>query len=97
MPITKKDEETYSREFWLFIGALVLTIACVQILATTSVPVFNRIFGTEIAPPPNVIAHYNKWQVPFFVIIAIISAFSQFLKYKKTDSRKFFISLVVSL
>jgi cytochrome c-type biogenesis protein CcmF len=97
MPITKKDEETYSREFWLFIGALVLTIACVQILATTSVPVFNRIFGTSIAPPPNVIAHYNKWQVPFFVIIAIISAFSQFLKYKKTDSRKFFISLAVSL
>lgn len=96
MPITKKDEETYSREFWLFIGALVLTIACVQIIATTSVPVFNAIFGTKIAPPPNVIEHYNKWQVPFFVVIAIISAFSQFLKYKKTDSRKFFISLGVS-
>ena len=97
MPITKKDEETYSREFWLFIGALVLTIACVQIIATTSVPVFNAIFGTEIAPPPDVIEHYNKWQVPFFVIIALISAFSQFLKYKKTDSKKFFISLAVSL
>ncbi len=97
MPITKKDEETYSREFWLFIGALVLTIACVQIIATTSIPVFNTIFGTELAPPADVITHYNKWQVPFFVVIALISAFSQFLKYKKTDSRKFFISLAVSL
>ena len=97
LPITKKDEETYSREFWLFIGALVISIACLQILASTSVPVFNAIFGTEIAPPANVIAHYNKWQVPFAVVIAFISAFSQFLKYKKTDPKKFFISISVSL
>lgn len=97
LPITKKDEETYSREFWLFIGALVLSIAGIQILASTSVPVFNAIFGTEIAPPPNVIAHYNKWQVPFAVVIAFISAFAQFLKYKKTDPKKFFISISISL
>lgn len=97
LPITQKDEETYSREFWLFIGALVLSIACIQILATTSIPVFNKIFGTEIAPPPDVIQHYNKWQVPFAVVIAIISAFSQYLKYKKTDPRKFYISIAVSL
>ena len=97
LPITKKDEETYSREFWLFIGALVLSVTCIQILATTSVPVFNAIFGTKIAPPPNVIEHYNKWQVPFAVVIAFISAFSQFLKYKKTDMKKFYISISVSL
>ena len=97
LPITKKDEETYSREFWLFIGALVISIACLQILATTSVPVFNAIFGTEIAPPADVIAHYNKWQVPFAVVIAFISAFAQYLKYKKTDPKKFFISISVSL
>jgi cytochrome c-type biogenesis protein CcmF len=97
LPITKKDEETYSREFWLFIGSLVISIAALQILATTSVPVFNAVFGTEIAPPPNVIAHYNKWQVPIAVVIAIISAFSQYLKYKKTDPKKFFISISVSL
>ena len=97
MPITKKDEETYSREFWLFIGSLVLTVACVQIIATTSIPVFNRIFGTEIAPPTELVQHYNKWQLPFAVVIALISVFSQFLKYKNTDPRKFFISIAVSL
>lgn len=97
LPITQKDEETYSREFWLFIGALVLSVACIQILATTSVPVFNAIFGTEIAPPPNVIQHYNKWQVPFAVVVAFISAFSQYLKYKKTDAKKFYISIAISL
>jgi cytochrome c-type biogenesis protein CcmF len=97
LPITRKDEETYSREFWLFIGALVLTVACVQIVATTSIPVFNALFNTKIAPPAEVIQHYNKWQVPFAVVIAIISGFSQYLKYKNTDSRKFYISIVVSL
>jgi len=96
LPITKKDEDTYSREFWLFIGAIVLVVSCIQIIATTSIPVFNSIFGTQIAPPTNVIQHYNKWQIAFAFTIATISAFSQFLKYKKTDVRKFYISLAVT-
>lgn len=96
-PITKKDEDTYSREFWLFIGAIVLSVSCIQIIATTSIPVFNKIFGTDIAPPTDVIQHYNKWQLAFFVVVAILSAFTQFMKYKKTDSKKFFISITVSL
>lgn len=97
LPITKKDEETYSREFWLFIGALVLTVACVQIIATTSIPVFNAVFGTKVAPPTEIVQHYNKWQLPFAIVIAIISGFTQFLKYKNTDPKKFFISISVSL
>jgi cytochrome c-type biogenesis protein CcmF len=96
LPITKKDEDTYSREFWLFIGAIVLVVSCIQIIATTSIPVFNSIFGTEIAPPTNVIQHYNKWQIAFAFTIATISAFSQLLKYKKTDVRKFYLSLLVT-
>lgn len=97
LPITKKDEDTYSREFWLFIGALVLSVACIQIIATTSIPVFNAVFGTKVAPPADVIKHFNKWQAPFAIVIAIISAFTQFLKYKKTDIRKFYVSVVVSV
>lgn len=96
LPITKKDEDTYSREFWLFIGAITLSVSCIQIIATTSIPVFNSIFGTEVAPPTDVIQHYNKWQVSFAVAVAIISAFSQFLKYKKTEVRRFYISIAVS-
>jgi cytochrome c-type biogenesis protein CcmF len=92
LPITKKDEDTYSREFWLFIGALVLTVACVQIIATTSIPVFNSAFGTKIAPPTDVIEHYNKWQAPFAVVVAVLSAFAQFLKYKRTDVRRFYVT-----
>ena len=97
MPRTKKDEETYSREFWLFIGSMVLFVACIQIVASTSIPVYNAIFGTDIAPPVEVIAHYNKWQVPFAIIIALLSGISQFLKYKKTQIRKFYISVISAL
>jgi cytochrome c-type biogenesis protein CcmF len=97
LPITKKDEETYSREFWLFIGTLVLLVACIQIVASTSIPVFNAIFGTKVAPPADPIAHYNKWQVPFAIVIAILSAVAQFLKYKRTDVSRFYRSLISSL
>ncbi|MEE1944959.1 cytochrome c biogenesis protein CcsA [Pedobacter sp. KR3-3] len=97
LPITHKDEETYSREFWMFIGALVLTVACLQIIFTTSVPVFNRAFGTNFAPPKvGAIQYYNQWQAPFAVLITLISGFSQFLKYKRTDPRKFYSSLISS-
>ncbi len=97
MPITQKDEETYSREFWLFIGALVLTVSCIQVIGTTSIPVFNAVFGTKVAPPPDVIQHYNKWQVPFAVIVAIISGFTQFLKYRNTDIKKFWKKVLISV
>ncbi|MXV51546.1 cytochrome C biogenesis protein [Pedobacter sp. HMF7647] len=97
LPISKKDEETFSREFWMFIGALVLTVACVQIIATTSIPVFNAIFKTKVAPPSNPVEHYNKWQVPFAIVIALLSGFTQFLKYKNTDVKKVLKSLTVSI
>jgi len=97
LPITQKDEETYSREFWMFIGALVLTVACLQVIFTTSVPVFNKAFGTKFSPPVDAIQYYNKWQAPFAVLITLISGFSQFLKYKRTDPRKFYSSLISSI
>jgi cytochrome c-type biogenesis protein CcmF len=95
-PITKKDEATYSREFWLFIGAILLSLSCFQIISTTSIPVINKLFGLKIAPPTNVIDHYNKWQIPIAVLILIVSAFAQYLKYKKTDASKFVSALIVS-
>ncbi|WP_175635728.1 heme lyase CcmF/NrfE family subunit [Pedobacter ghigonis] len=94
LPITSKDEETYSREFWMFIGALVVTVACIQVIFSTSVPVFNKAFGTNFSPPIDAVKYYNQWQAPFAVLITLISGFSQYLKYKRTDPRKFYSSLV---
>lgn len=97
MPSTQKEEELYSREFWLFIGALILTVACVQIIFSTSIPVFNAVFGTNVAPPVDPIAHYNKWQAGFAVVVALLAGFTQFMKYKKTDPKKFLRATLMSL
>lgn len=96
-PITKKDEETYSREFWLFIGAIMLGVSCFQIIVTTSIPVFNKLLGTNFAPPTDVIDHYNKWQIPIAVLILIVSGFAQFMKYKRTENSKFISASIVSV
>jgi cytochrome c-type biogenesis protein CcmF len=97
LPITNKDEETYSREFWMFIGALVITVACIQVIFSTSVPVFNAAFGTNFAPPIDAVKYYNQWQAPFAILVTIISGFTQFMKYKRTDIRKFYSALIASL
>ena len=60
-----------------------------------SLPVFNAVFGTKLAPPTNVAEHYNKWQTPFAIVVMIISGFAQFLKYKRTDYKAFLLRLVV--
>lgn len=97
MPSTKQEEDIYSREFWLFIGALVLTVACVQIIASTSIPVFNAIFGTKVAPPVDPVQHYNKWQAGFAVVVGLLSAFTQFMRYKRSDARRFYVAVLSSL
>ncbi|GAB1449846.1 cytochrome c biogenesis protein CcsA [Bacteroidota bacterium] len=83
LPRSAKDEDVYTREFWMFIGSLLLVISSFQVILTTSIPVFNKVFSANLAPPADVIAHYNKWQLPIAVLIAILTAVAQLLKYKK--------------
>lgn len=95
LPITKKDEETYSREFWMFVGAIFLVLSCFHLTVVTSIPVWNKIFGTEIAPPTDPVKHYNTIQSAFAVVITLLTAVSQFLKYKRTDPRRFAITSLI--
>src|SRR3546814_2885728 len=96
-PITAKEEKTYSREFWLFIGTLVMVISCFQILAFTSVLVWNTLFGTDVAPPTDPISTYNQWQLPIAAVVAVLSGLAQYLKYKQTDPKKFYRKLLRAL
>lgn len=84
MPAEKKEESGNSREFWMFIGALVMFLAAIFIIAKTSVPVYNKIFGTSIAQPEEVEFSYNKVIVLVAIIIGILTAVAQFFKYKHT-------------
>ncbi|MBX2934396.1 MAG: cytochrome c biogenesis protein CcsA [Ferruginibacter sp.] len=86
MPSLQKEESTNSREFWMFIGSLVLFLTSVFIIAKTSVPVYNKIFGTHIAQPENVEFSYNKVVILVAIIIGLLSAIAQYFKYKNTSS-----------
>jgi cytochrome c-type biogenesis protein CcmF len=97
LPISKKEEETYSREFWMFVGAVFLALSCLQLVFVTSIPVWNKMFGTNIAPPNDKVTLYNIFQGAFAVIVALFMGFTQFLKYKKTETTRFFITAVIYL
>ena len=85
MPAEIKEESTNSREFWMFIGSLVFFLSAIFIIAKTSVPVYNKIFGTSIAQPENVEFSYNKVIILVAIIIGILSAIGQYFKYKKNS------------
>ncbi|ACU60547.1 cytochrome c biogenesis protein CcsA [Chitinophaga pinensis] len=112
IPDVAKEASTYSREFWLFVGALILMIAAIQITFTTSIPVWNKIinglglkklFGLEqdIAPPSDGVFHYNKIQIFVAIVLGILTAIVQYLKYKDTPKghfiKKIGIPTVISL
>ncbi len=84
IPSIVKEENTYSREFWMFIGSLVLFLAGIVIIAKTSTPVINKLFGTKIAPPEDEEFAYNQIQVFVAVVIGLLTAITQYLKYKDT-------------
>ena len=82
----KTEEESFSsREFWMFIGTLILVIGSLQITFTTSTPVINKIFGTSLAPPANPIDHYNQWQVPIAILISLLVAAGQYFRWKESS------------
>lgn len=47
-PREEKEEELWSREFWMFIGSLVLVVAAGQIAWYTSSPVINKFLKTDL-------------------------------------------------
>lgn len=87
-PKEKEEEELFSREFWMFLGSLVLLLASLIITYFTSIPVLNKLFNTEYAPPKPAV--YNTWIAPFVIILLILIGGALFLKFKKTDLRLFF-------
>ena len=83
------SERMLSREFWIYISIIVLMLSSAQIFFSTSIPVLNKIFGTEIAPPENREMFYNTWQLPFAAVAMLLLSISLILKYGKNDVRKF--------
>lgn len=89
IPSLKKEEAASSREFWMFIGSLVILFSALIIIVQTSLPVYNKIFNKTAAPPQDIEFSYNRVQIFIAIIIGLLTAVGQYLKYKETGSKYF--------
>lgn len=99
IPAIAREEQTSSREFWMFIGSIVFFLSALFIIAITSIPLYNkiplikdliiRIHNGPLAMPENAEFLYNKVMVLVAVIIGLLTATAQYLKYKSTGTAYF--------
>ena len=101
IPHIAKEEEFNSREFWMFIGSLVLFLSAMAIIVPTSFPIFNKLFGTNLVIGEDKEFPYNRIQIFVAVVIGILTAIGQYLKYKNTSkayfNKKILWAAVISL
>jgi cytochrome c-type biogenesis protein CcmF len=105
LPSDEEEVSTYSQEFWIFIGATLLCLSAFQIIATTSIPVYNKIaesFGTvlNMALPVDQVGHYNKFQLWFFSLIIVLTGIGQYFWWKRVGKNKLqtlYTPLLISL
>jgi cytochrome c-type biogenesis protein CcmF len=105
IPDVKGEEPIQSREFWMFIGSLVLLFSAILITGATSLPVYNKIVkafnpnyvGAALQDP---MAHHNRYQLWIAVFIGLLSGFGLFMRYHERNwagwKRNFFINMAVS-
>jgi len=103
IPFVAKEEETSSREFWMFVGSLILFLSALLIIGMTSIPVFNKIaslFSSEeklfkpLAVGDDAAYAYNRIQIFVAIILGAFTAFGMYLKYKSTG-KEFLKKLVI--
>jgi len=86
--LTGKDDSPFlSREYLIYVGTIFLMLSAFQIIFSTSIPVINKLFGTNLAPPLHREAFYNTWQLPFAVIFCFLIAFTQFLSFGQNNTK----------
>jgi len=105
IPAIHKEEQTGSREFWMFIGSIVFFLSALFIIIITSIPVYNqvpllkdlisKINNGKLAPPEHAEFLYNKVMVLVAFIIGMLTAITQYLKYKSTGTSYFLKKMAV--
>lgn len=100
LPTSEKEASTYSREFWLFIGALLLCLMGFQVIFSTSFPVINKIvelFGGVSNLAPLDVEEYSSAQLWFASGVAILSGIGQFFWWKKMKRGELWKELAVPI
>ncbi len=101
IPHIVKEEATNSREFWMFIGALVLFLSALFIIISTSLPVINLVKEKKLTVGDDPTFAYNRIEIFIAILLGFFTAFTQYLKYKGTGRdylvKKIGIPTVVAL
>ena len=87
IPVVHKEESMNSREFWMFVGSLLLLISGLYIIVLTSLPFINKLIGTSWAIGENVEYVYNRVMILVAILIGALTAYTQYLKYKDTTRK----------
>lgn len=110
IPTIQKEESTWSREFWMFIGSLILCLSGFVIILITSLPALNKIinhftflrkiFKNTFAQPEDAVFTHNQIQIFVAIIIGLFTGLAQYLKYKDTPKaylkKKIWLPIIVS-
>ncbi|SFE58524.1 cytochrome c biogenesis protein CcsA [Thermoflexibacter ruber] len=102
IPTAEEEVSTYSREFWIFIGATVLSLAAFQVIVATSIPAYNSLLSalgisSKVAPPADQVQFYSKFQLWAGVFIALLSGTGQFFFWKRMDKDSLWKAISVPL
>ena len=95
VPVVVKEESMNSREFWMFVGSLLLLISGLYIIVLTSLPFFNKLFGTSWAIGKDVEYVYNRIMILVAIIIGLLTAITQYFKYKDTSRKYIWSKLLI--
>lgn len=96
VPAKATEEAASSREFWMFLGALVLLFAALQIITVTSIPAINTLTGwvngwsglglpQDIPTPANPEAYYNAIQLWVAVGVGLFMGIGQLFRYRSSS------------
>lgn len=95
----KKPDPIWSREFWMFTGALLFLLSSVHIIVSTSMPVLNDILGTNFAPVADKDRneYYADYQVPFAIAIGLLMTAGLYMRYRGSTLKQFVGDMIVPM
>lgn len=86
IPHIIKEEATNSREFWMFIGSLILFLGAMFVIIFTSLPIYNMLISPDkkVNTGDDQVFSYNRIMIFIAILVGLLTAITQYLKYKGT-------------
>lgn len=95
VPVIHREESMSSREFWMFVGSLLFFVSAAYIIVLTSLPFINKLAGTQWAIGEDVEYVYNRVMILVAFVIGMLTAITQFMRYKDTPGDRLRRSLIL--